>query len=105
MMKRLLSGAAKQAKKAKKRGTTPPPAPHSSSSEPKPAANTGRQPPAATGLVHNGWTELGQEARVGYWPAKLAGLSQAAMQTLLDDLHWQQVCCWIGYDYQAMYVQ
>lgn len=102
IMKRLLSSAAKQVKKAR-RGTPPPPAaPRSNSSEPKPAANTGRQPPAATGLVHNGWTELGQEARVGYWPAKLAGLSQAAMETLLDDLHWQQVCWWLGDDYQAM---
>jgi hypothetical protein len=99
-MKRLLSSAAKQAAKKAKRGTTPPAArsgrsgnSSKSSSKPRPAADTVRQPAAAaTGLVHNGWTELGQEARVGYWPAKLAGLSQTAMQTLLDGLDWQQVC-------------
>lgn len=106
IMKRLLSGAAKQAKKARRVPTPPPPRSSSSSSsgKPKPAADTGRQPAtAATGhLVHNGWTELGQGARVGYWPAKLAGLSQAAMQTLLDDLPWQQVCWWLGDDYQAV---
>lgn len=46
---------------------------------------------AVTSLVHNGWTDLGQQALVGYWPRKLSGMSQAAMATLLKDVEWKQV--------------
>jgi hypothetical protein len=42
-------------------------------------------------LAANGWTELGQAARVGYWPRLLASMSQRAMHSLLRDVAWQQV--------------
>lgn len=50
----------------------------------------------ATSLMQNGWTDLGQQARVGYWPRKLSGVSQAAMQALLGGIQWQQVG-WCSY--------
>jgi hypothetical protein len=46
---------------------------------------------AVTSLVHNGWTDLEQQALVGYWPRKLSGMSQALMSALLKDVQWQQV--------------
>jgi hypothetical protein len=49
------------------------------------------RPQAVTALLHNGWTDLGQQALVGYWPRKLSGMSQAAMSALLKDIQWQQV--------------
>lgn len=41
--------------------------------------------------LQHGWTELGQQARVGYFPRLLSGMSDHAMGTLLDDIQWQQV--------------
>jgi len=50
------------------------------------AAATNR--PAA---LEHGWTELGQQARFGYFPRLLSGMSDHAMRTLLYDIQWQQV--------------
>lgn len=57
----------------------------------KSRSQTREQQPAVTSLVHNGWTDLGQQALVGYWPRKLSGRSQAVMAALLNDVQWQQV--------------
>ena len=45
----------------------------------------------ATTLLHDRWTDLGEQARVGYWPRLLSGMSQRALRSLLDDIQWQQV--------------
>lgn len=42
-------------------------------------------------LVHGSWTDLGEGARVAYWPAKLSYMCKRAMRVLLNDVDWQQV--------------
>jgi hypothetical protein len=100
-MKRFLSkGAAESLDKAeqaaaKKARTTPPDRqPVGKRKGSRPTAAAANSSPA-TSLMLNGWTDLGQQAQIGYWPRMLSGTSQAAMRTLLEDIQWQQVC-WTG---------
>jgi hypothetical protein len=52
----------------------------------------GSTPAVGATALDNAWTALDQQgSRIGYWPQHLAGLSQAALSTLLGDVDWQQV--------------
>lgn len=43
-----------------------------------------------TSLVRGGWTQLGQGARVGFWPRRFAAQEQQLLRALLADIAWQQ---------------
>jgi hypothetical protein len=77
LVDKIEQAVAKKARKAKSAAAPPPP-----------AAAAAATP---TSLIQNGWTDLGEEAQVGYWPRMLSGISQSAMQALLNDIQWQQV--------------
>ena len=76
MVDKIEQAVAKKARKVKSAAAPPPP----------PAAAA-----TPTSLIQNGWTDLEEEAQVGYWPRMLSGISQSAMQALLNDIQWQQV--------------